>query len=728
MDSKAIRTAAMMVGALAAAGATMAGAQDDRVLLDGQPVRSVLGTGGADVWTFAGTPGDAVHITLSSGVVDTVLKLWSPAGELVAESDDVDLSTDSEVKEILPSDGIYEVHVTAYDRRAGPYELALNALPVRRLEPEVAVSGTLRPGSHGAWVFDGVADESIRIEAASGAFDVYTELRAPDGEVIASDDDGGDGTNSSLAVPLTVAGPHQLWVSAVFDRPGRYDLVLHTDRPRASRTDGETPFAVGALDPDDPVYVTGEHRDRFHVEVEVGAKLIAELQSDQFSPYIAVRSPSGTLISSGGSHEGSPARVEVDVTESGTWRIDVTSAAAGETGTYELWVDHGAGPIQLDGVLEPADGESRDGGYGDIHFIEGRADHCLAVTLGGTPGLEARVLGPAGRLLGASAPVASSAGTAVLEDVPAVDGMYRVLVTAPPGVTGPYNAAVAFTRCTDSTSSGPAEGPELFGLFLGISDYAGRAPDLPRTADDASRLAEALVTAGAMSADNATVLVDRQATTANLRAAIEEMRPRIGSADTFVLMFSGHGDRLRRVGPQPADPDGYDETIELFDGPLRDDALNELLNDIEAGLTVVVLDSCFSGGFAKDLISVPGRIGLFSSEEDTTSEVSPTAGGYLSQFVHDALGADGADDDGDGLLRAIELRQYLHERYRAEVVSDASEDDVFTSFGYLVDRLSRLLDGSEDDVVNTYDRAYQHLQVDPGSVRPHDVLFRLQPR
>jgi hypothetical protein len=110
-----------------------------------------------------------------------------------------------------------------------------------------------------------------------------------------------------------------------------------------------------------------------------------------------------------------------------------------------------------------------------------------------------------------------------------------------------------------------------------------------------------------------------------------------------------------------------DETIELYDGPLTDDEMNRMFENVGAGVSLVILDACFSGGFAKDVISAPGRMGLFSSEEDVTSSVAAKfrAGGYLAVFLADAVGDGLADADGDGGVSAIELSQYLHERYRA---------------------------------------------------------------
>jgi hypothetical protein len=98
-------------------------------------------------------------------------------------------------------------------------------------------------------------------------------------------------------------------------------------------------------------------------------------------------------------------------------------------------------------------------------------------------------------------------------------------------------------------------------------------------------------------------------------------------------------------------------------------------------------------------------MGLFSSEEDVTSGVAVKfrAGGYLAQFIGEAVGDHLADEDRDGNTTAVELSQYLHDRYRADIKSG----------------------GSDEGFVRTGTQTgYQHLVVDRGGVGPYDVLFR----
>jgi hypothetical protein len=254
-------------------------------------------------------------------------------------------------------------------------------------------------------------------------------------------------------------------------------------------------------------------------------------------------------------------------------------------------------------------------------------------------------------------------------------------------------------------AGGNASGGRTFGIFTGISDYPGSGSDLDFTAGDAIRVRDALIRGGGMLPEDAVTLTDQDATVANLENALDEIASKAGPNDTFVFFYSGHGGRLERsAGPETSDPDALDETLVLYDGEIRDDDMRDFLEPIHAGTTLLFLDSCFSGGFSKDVISVPGRMGMFSSEEDVTSQVAVKfrAGGYLSHFLDEAIGDGFADENHDGNVTAIELSEYVHLRYRNDVKSSNPGDFVHTG-------------GPQ--------AGYQHLVVDRGSVGPYDVLF-----
>jgi hypothetical protein len=120
---------------------------------------------------------------------------------------------------------------------------------------------------------------------------------------------------------------------------------------------------------------------------------------------------------------------------------------------------------------------------------------------------------------------------------------------------------------------------------------------------------------------------------------------------------------------------------------------------------LLVLDSCYSGGFAKDVVSVPGRMGFFSSEEDVVSQAAGKfqAGGYLAAFFDDAIRGHYADQDQNREVTAMELSQYLHDRYRSDVKD---------------------LNAGPDVAADNAQPSYQHLVVDRGGIGAQSVLFR----
>lgn len=249
--------------------------------------------------------------------------------------------------------------------------------------------------------------------------------------------------------------------------------------------------------------------------------------------------------------------------------------------------------------------------------------------------------------------------------------------------------------------------PRILGVFVGISDYPGTDSDLSLCDQDAVNLHNVMQQEFGMQSHDAALLTNDEATVTNVMAALHELGQRARPQDMLIFFYSGHGGQTDGSS-QSADPDGIHETLALYDGAMIDDEFADVFNASPAGKALVVLDSCFSGGFAKDVVSVDGRMGIFSSEEDVQSMVPQNfqAGGYLSMFIVDALSGDQdhSDLDGDRQLTAHELSHYLGERYRDDVRSGSD----FKS-GAPVDP--------------GQDLSYQRLVVDRGGISSDEVLF-----
>ncbi|GAB5548914.1 MAG: hypothetical protein SangKO_086740 [Sandaracinaceae bacterium] len=194
---------------------------------------------------------------------------------------------------------------------------------------------------------------------------------------------------------------------------------------------------------------------------------------------------------------------------------------------------------------------------------------------------------------------------------------------APAQPTQPIQPAPEATR--------PTGAPRLFGVFVGITDYPS-ASDLPFCADDARRMQRAFLNAGLMQVEHTAVLTDRAATRGQVTAAIDRFSRMAGAGDTVVFFFSGHGNQ---VPDQDGDElDGTDETLLFADGAMTDDELTALLAR-GVGRDFVALDSCYSGGFQRDLARLPDSVGFYASAEDQVSYVADefSAGGYLSYHL-----------------------------------------------------------------------------------------------
>ena len=68
-----------------------------------------------DVYEFSGQQGQTVVISMTSDDFDTYLGLLGPDGSVVAENDDSNGTTDSQITVSLPSSGTYTVIANSYD-------------------------------------------------------------------------------------------------------------------------------------------------------------------------------------------------------------------------------------------------------------------------------------------------------------------------------------------------------------------------------------------------------------------------------------------------------------------------------------------------------------------------------------------------------------------------------------------------------------------------------------
>jgi hypothetical protein len=559
-------------------------------------------------------------------------------------------------------------------------------------------------------------------------FDTYLTVRAPSGAELTNDDYDGDTSRSLLALTLEENGAYQISVSSFFsDETGFYSLAISRPMAVANLASREE---MGALSADDPTRPSsGGYVDTYEFDGAPGRRATIDLTSDDFDTYLVLTSPSGTVQENDDLDSLYHSQIIADLSDTGTYRVQVTSYAESETGDYRLTIAQSGAPTVVagqttrdtvaltigqsaSGALQNSDSQFEPDRYQDLYSFTGEAGQHVRVDMTGDFDTYLVVHAPGGEEF-VNDDYEGSFTRSLVEVTLPQDGRYQVIATSYGTETfGDYDLSASLLEAAPirSMPNIADEGSTIYGIFAGISDYSQLRQtnpgwgDLSYTADDAIVARDALIANAGMRSENAFTFTDLQATSTNIEAAFNDIAARIGPDDVFVFFYSGHGGQEARAGgANAADADSYDETLAFSDRTVTDDEIDTLFDRINSVASIIILDSCYSGGFSKDVVSSPGRMGLFSSDEDVPSLVAGKfqAGGYLSYFFKEAVENGRADEDGDNAINAMELSQYIHQRYTEEAMTKGPSRFDTPHFGY------------------------QHLVVDRGGVSHDAVLFNV---
>jgi hypothetical protein len=189
-------------------------------------------------------------------------------------------------------------------------------------------------------------------------------------------------------------------------------------------------------------------------------------------------------------------------------------------------------------------------------------------------------------------------------------GSYSATITiSAPGATNtPQTVSVSLTI----NSAAPTD-DNKWAVIIGIADYAGTRNDLYHPDDDAREMYTALTEIYGFPESHITMLIDSEATLANIKAAIAWLAQNEDSESTVVFFFCGHGYQVRewdlqwRNADGDREADGKDEFIVSYDlyayadGYLRNDFAK-----FESHKIMLWFGSCYSGGMND--IAAPGRV------------------------------------------------------------------------------------------------------------------------
>jgi hypothetical protein len=577
------------------------------------------------------------------------------------------------------------------------------------LQPGQTVSGTLEASETKSDQAGAVADvyelrgrqgEQFTLTLTSEAFDSYLYVRGPGALSQDNDDDGSGSYNSRLNITFPEDGTAQVYVTS-FSRnaTGAYQLLVERtgEAPAVAAAPGSGPAVAaqqftGELAQGDSQLSSGEFTDTYPLQGVAGQQIEISLSSSQFDTYVAISGPNnfGEFNDDDVERGSRNSRLVTTLPATGAYTIHVTSYATGETGAYQLNI----GPAQantasdalagdagqtfaagqtMNGELAQGDTQLQTGEFIDNYSFQGEAGQRVVIDMRSTavdPYLI--LLAPSGAQED-NDDISGNDRNARIETTLAETGQYRIgATTYQPGESGAYVVTLQQGVAPQVSASDSAR--RVYAVMVGISDYPGTGNDLPLTAEDARKLQAALQRQGRLAPESVT-LIDGQATRAAVRAAIQRVAAAAGPDDLFLFFYSGHGNQVRGT-VSATEPDGKNETIEMVDGAITDDEMNDLFQNVRAQTSLLILDSCFSGGFARDVVSRPGVMGLFSSEEDLTSAVAEKfeAGGFLSHFIQTGL-TGGADENHDRVITAGELGAYVRREFAREERISASTQD-----------------------------------------------------
>ena len=137
-------------------------------------------------------------------------------------------------------------------------------------------------------------------------------------------------------------------------------------------------------------------------------------------------------------------------------------------------------------------------------------------------------------------------------------------------------------------------------LCVGINDYPYTGSDLNGCVNDAKAWAELLTAHYDFPSSDVTLLLDSQATKANVMAGLTALLAGAKSGDVLVFTNSSHG---TYVADTSGDEPKYDEAMCPYDcatNLIVDDELREIFTALPKGVRLTVIsDSCFSGSVTR---------------------------------------------------------------------------------------------------------------------------------
>jgi hypothetical protein len=196
-------------------------------------------------------------------------------------------------------------------------------------------------------------------------------------------------------------------------------------------------------------------------------------------------------------------------------------------------------------------------------------------------------------------------------------------------------------------------------VLIGVLEWQSGLPGFPKTSRKDQELRDVLVGRG-VPAENITLLLDAEATLANIRAALAKSLANGESDSTLIIYYAGHGwptgDGDYCLANYDVQTDGQPNAWSLTD-------LGETLaRDFHGKQVFLWADCCYSGGLQLVVDALATRrIAAFSLTSAGMANTSTRNWTFTQSLIDTLRGEPIVDDNGDSKITLLEMRDEVQQ-------------------------------------------------------------------
>ena len=251
---------------------------------------------------------------------------------------------------------------------------------------------TQRLGSYAKqFTFPGLSGQTAVIDLACNP-DAFLYLLGPGGAVLASNDDGGDGSDARIVEALTIDGIYVIEATTYTpSTTGAFDLSLICSDCTTVMACGET--LAGSFSPTClSDQRAGSYAQRFTFEGTAEDVVVIDLTSPDVDTFLYLLDPNGAVL--GFDDDGGPytdSQIAISLPVDGSYTIEATTLRSGFEGDFSLSltcsegsdcvVPISCGELIADAFGPPCEAPDRNGSYGRVYTFEAVPDQPIVIDL-----------------------------------------------------------------------------------------------------------------------------------------------------------------------------------------------------------------------------------------------------------------------------------------------------------------------------------------------------------